>query len=160
MKTILFKFDSMGAGNEKAIGQITRLFDKAGAQVVGTEVAPNLTKRAGVAFRNINFTFADGQTVTLAVKETGDVFEVRVNGSVVPIREQDDHAKTIREIAGLLDRRRAAFQRAMARVRMPIPPGSRISRSSLLQQKTEKRDALREAVQIKEAELAELTGAS
>jgi len=92
MKTIQFKFDAMGAGNDKAIREITRLFDRAGVQVVASDVAKTLTKRAGVAFRNVDFTFADGQRVTMAVKETGDVFEVKINGKVVPLRQQDDHA--------------------------------------------------------------------
>lgn len=156
MKTILFKFDAMGAANDKAVREITRLFARAGVQVVGTDVATNTTKRAGVTFRNITFTFADGQTVTLAVKESGDVFEVRINNSVVPLRNQDDHANAIGEIAGQLDRRRAAFQRALARVRVPLPPSARVSRTTLLTAKTEKRDALKEAVAEAEAELAEL----
>jgi hypothetical protein len=158
MKTILFKFESMGAGNDKALRDISKLFDRAGAQVVGSEVAKTLTKRAGVSFRNVDLTFADGQTVTLGVKETGDVFEVKINGSVVPLRNQDDHAKTVAEIASLLDRRRVAFQRAMTRVKVPIPPSARVSRTTLLAAKTEKRDALKEAVTLAEQELAELAG--
>lgn len=160
MKSILFKFDAMGAANDKAIRDITRLFEREGVQVVSSEVAKALTKRAGVAFRNVDFTMADGQRVTLGVKETGDVFEVKINGSVVPLRNQDDHVKTIKEIALQLDRRRVAFQRAMTRIKMPIPPASRASRTTILAAKTEKRDALKEAVSVAEQELAELTGSA
>ena len=160
MKSILFKFESMGAGNDKALRDISKLFDRAGAQVVSSEVAKTLTKRAGVFFRNVDLTFADGQRVTLGVKETGDVFEVKINGSVVPLRNQDDHAKTVAEIASLLDRRRVAFQRAMTRVQVLIPPSARVSRTTLLAAKTEKRDALKEAVSLAEQGLAELNGAA
>lgn len=159
MKTLLFKFEAMGAGNDKAIRDITRLFDRAGVQVVSSEVAKTQTKRSGVSFRNVDFTFADGQRVTLAVKETGDVFEVKINGTVVPLRQQDDHTKTVVEIAGLLDRRRAAFQRALARIKVPLPPSARISRTTLLTMKTEKLESLKEAVSLAEEELALLTGA-
>ena len=157
MKTIQFKFEAMGAANDKTLREITRRFDKAGTQVVSSDVAKTLTKRAGVAFRNVNFTFADGQCVAMAVKETGDVFEVRINGKVVPLREQDDHAGTIREIAALLDKRRAAFQRALARVKTPLPPSLRVSKTSLIDAKIAKRDGLREAIALKEEELVELT---
>lgn len=160
MKTILFKFDAMGAGNDKAIRDIIKLFDRAGVQVVSSDVAKTMTKRAGVSFRSVDFTFADGQRVTLGVKETGDVFEVKINGGVVPLRQQDDHVKTIIEITGMLDRRRSAFQRAMARVRVPIPPSARVSRSTLLAAKTQKRDSLKEAVGLAEQELVELTGSA
>jgi hypothetical protein len=158
MKTLLFKFDAMGSGNDKAIRDITRMFDRAGVQVVSSEVAKTLTKRAGVAFRNVDFTMADGQTVTMAVKETGDVFEVKINGSVVPLRNQDDHGKAIAEIGALLDKKRVAFQRALARVKVPLPPSIRVSRTAMLAAKTEKRDGLKEAVTLAEQELAELTG--
>lgn len=158
MKTLLFNFSAMGAGNDKAIKDITRLFDRAGAQVVSSEVGKTLTKRAGVAFRTVDFTFADGQTVTLAVKETGDVFEVKVNGKVQPLRQQDDHAKTIAEIGALLDRKRAAFQKALAMIKTPVPPRLRATRTTIMAAKVAKRDGLREAVAIKTAELAEITG--
>jgi hypothetical protein len=161
MKTLLFdKFSAMGAGNDKAIREITRRFAAAGAQVVSSEVAKTLTKRAGIAFRNIDFTFADGQTVTMSVKETGDVFEVRINKSVQPLRQQDDHGKAIAEIGLLLDKKRVAFQRALARVRTPLPPSLRVSRTTLLQAKVEKRDGLKEAIALAEVELAEITGES
>lgn len=160
MKTILFKFEAIGAANDKAIREITRLFERAGAQAVSSDVGAGTTKRAGVEFRSVNFTFADGQRVTLAVKETGDVFEVKVNSSVVPLRNQDDHAKAIVEIAAVMDRKRAAFQRALARVKVPIPPSARVSRTTLLAKKTERRDALKAEVAAAEKELAQLQAAA
>lgn len=156
MKTLLFNFGAMGAANDKSIREIVRLFDKAGTQVVSHDVAKTLTKRVGVAFRNVDLTFADGQKVTLAVKETGDVFEVRINAKVVPLRQQDDHAATIKEIAALLDKRRPAFQRALARIKTPLPPSLRVSKTSLIDQQISKRDSLKEAIALKEEELAEL----
>jgi hypothetical protein len=157
MKTLLFNFGAMGAANDKSIREITKRFDRAGTQVVSHDVAKTLTKRLGVAFRNVEFTFADGQTVTMAVKETGDVFEVRINGKVTPLRQQDDHGATIVEIAALLDKRRAAFQRALAKVKVPLPPSLRVSKTSVIEQKIAKRDGLKEAIALKEEELAELT---
>lgn len=156
MKTLLFNFGAMAAANDKSIREINRLFDKAGAQVVSHDVAKTLTKRVGVAFRNVDFTFADGQKVTMSVKETGDVFEVRINGKAVPLRQQDDHAATVKEIAALLDKRRPAFQRALAKIKTPLPPSLRVSKSSLVDQKLAKRDSLKEAIAIKEEELADL----
>lgn len=160
MKPILFNFDAMSGGKDKALRDISRLFEKAGAPVVSSSVDDKVTRRAGVAFRNVNLTFADGQTVTFGVKETGDIFEVRINNSVVPLREQDNPTKSIAEIALLLDKRRAAFQRAMARVKVPLPPSVRVNRKTLMDAKVNKRDGLREAVKTAKEELSELTGTS
>lgn len=158
MKSILFNFNSMGAGKDKAIREVTRLFKRAGANVVKVEVAPQPAKKAGIAYRNVDLTFADGQTVTMAVKETGDIFEVRINKTVVPVRTQEDAEKAIGEIAGQLDKRRSAFQRALARVRVALPPSVRVNRKTMIAAKVAKRDGLREAVSLAEQELAELTG--
>lgn len=156
MKTLNFDFGAVTA-NDKTLREVTKLFERAGVQVVNSEVAKSVIKRQGIATRDVTFTFADSQTVTMSVKESGDVFQVKINGGLVPVREQDDHARAIKEIAALLDRRRAAFQKAMARAKMPTPPIARASRTSVLAALTTKRDGLKEAIGIAEQELAELT---
>lgn len=158
MATILFDFSASGAA--RAVSEVKRVFQRAGQQIVSSDVAQGVKKRAGIAFRNVLFTFADGQTVDLAVKETGDIFEVKINGKVQPLRQQDDHIKAVGEIASYLDRKRDAFQRALARVKVPLPPSIRTSRKNMLAAKVVKRDALREAVGIKREELAELAASS
>ncbi len=158
MKNLIFDFGAVTA-NEKTLREVAKLFERAGVQVISSEVAKNVIKRQGFATRDVTLTFADSQTVTLSVKESGDVFAVKVNNSAVPLREQEDHAAAIREIAGLLDRRRAAFQAALARTKMPTPPIARASRTSVIAALTTKRDSLREAIGIAEQELAELQAA-
>lgn len=158
MKPLLFDFEKMSE-KDKSVVQAAKLFARAGAQVVSSEVAKTLSRRAGIAFRNVDFTFADGQTVTLSVKETGDIFEIKVNGKLTPIREQDDHGKAIAEIAGRMDKGRSAFQSALAKVKVALPPSIRVSRTTMLAAKVTKRDALKEAVGIARETLAGLTSA-
>jgi len=153
MKSILFDFEK---AKDKALVTASRLFQKAGVQVVSTDVAQTLSKRAGVAFRSIAFTFADGQVVVLNVKTTGDVFEVKVNGSTVPLRHQDDHGEAIAEIAGWLERKRAAFLRALAKANVPVPVGIRVSAANTLTAKMARRDGLLEAVSLARDELHRL----
>lgn len=155
MKTLIFDLDK--GGKDRALREAQRLFNRAGAVVVSSEVDAALGRRAGVSFRNVHFTFADGQRVTFAVKLTGDVFEVRLNGKAVPLRNQDDHAKAIGEIAERMDTARGAFQRALAKVRVPLPPSIRVSRTSMLETLTARRDDLRAAVEQGRATLAGLT---
>lgn len=158
MKNLLFTFADIGSAKDKTINAITKAFARYGVQVVSSEADPKTAKRSGVAFRTVGLTFADGQTVAFAVKESGDVFEVRINGKVQPLREQDDHARAVAEIAGWLDRKRAAFQAALTKIKTPIPPALRATRKTRMAAKVAKRDGLREAVQLKTQELAELTG--
>lgn len=144
MKTLVFDLEK--GGRDKALREATRLFSRAGAKVVSSDVDKSLSRKSGVSFRNINFTFADNQTVTFAVKVTGDVFEVRLNGKALPLRNQDDHALAIGEIAERMDAGRASFQRALARVRVPLPPSIRVSRVGMITALTERRDNIKAAI--------------
>lgn len=155
MKNLLFDFENMG-DKARVIKEVARTFSRAGANVVSTEVAKTTARRAGITFRNVSFTFADGQIVLLAVKASGDVFEVRINGKVVPLKNQDDHAKAVAEIAARMDLGRSAFQKALAKIRVPLPPAARVSRVTLIKAKEEKRDGLIEAVSIAQKTLESL----
>lgn len=156
---LLFSFSASGSANSQTINQLKKLFAKAGAQVVNVDVAKNLSQRVGVTYRSVLLTFGDGQTVTLNVKdETGDVFEIRINGSVVPLRNQDDHAETVKEVAALMNRKRAAFQRAAAKAKTPLPTGIKATRVKKLDAKRTRRDELQGQVDTARTELQSLTG--
>lgn len=157
MKTLVFDLEK--GSKDRALKEATRLFKRAGAQVVSAEVDSSLSRKAGVSFRNVNFAFADNQTVTFAVKTTGDVFEVRLNGKPLPLRNQDDHAMAIGEIAERMDAGRASFQRALAKVRVPLPPSIRVSRVNLIGALTERRDNLKVAVSEAKATFEKLMDA-
>ena len=156
---LLFSFSASGSTNSQTITQLKKLFAKAGAQVVNVDVPTTLSQRVGVTYRSVLLTFGDGQTVTLNVKdETGDVFEIRINGSVVPLRNQDDHAETVKEVAALMNRKRAAFQRAAAKAKTPLPAGIKATRVKKLDAKRARRDELQGQVDTARTELQSLTG--
>lgn len=157
MKNLIFEFDAL-SDKARAVKAAIKAFVREGMSVVSSEVAPTTMRRSGITFRNVFFTFADGQTVMLSIKSTGDVFEVRINGKVTPMKNQDDHGKAINEIVNKLTTSRAAFQRALAKVRVPTPPAARVSRATLLKAKEQKRDDLIEAVSLATAELKSLAG--
>lgn len=154
MKNLIFDLDK--GNKDQALREAAKLFKRAGATVVSSDVDAGLSRRAGVTFRNVNFTFADNQRVTFAVKSTGDVFEVRLNGKALPLRHQDDHVKAIGEITDRMDAARGAFQRALAKVHVPLPPSIRTSRTNMLTALTQRRDNLKSAVDEAKATLAKL----
>ncbi|MBC7621248.1 MAG: hypothetical protein H7293_20065 [Candidatus Saccharibacteria bacterium] len=158
MKTLLFDFENPSS-KDRAVREVVKLFTKSGAQVVTSEVAKVTQRRAGVVFRNVSFTFADGQMVIMGVKATGDVFEVRINGKATPLKYQDDHAKAVAEIAQRMDLARSAFQKQLARIRTTLPASIKISRPNMLVALESQRDSLKVAVTEAKATLAELTAA-
>lgn len=156
MKTLAFNFDNPSS-KEKAVKEVVKNLERAGLTVIASMFDVKTTRRAGVTFRNLNLTFSDGQTAALGIKETGDVFEIKINGKAVPIANQDDHGDGLKELADLINSRRSAFQRAQARANVALPPSVRTSRVATLQKLTERRDALKDVVTMKEQELADLS---
>lgn len=127
MKNIVFDFDLMGQQKDRATKKVVQYFSRAGAPIVQGDVTPSVRRTAGVSYREMALTFADGQTVTLRIKQSGDVFQVLINGKVTPMKNQDDHAKAIGEIVKHLDAGRAKFQAALAKTKAVLPKGIKSS---------------------------------
>ncbi len=145
MKNLLFSFDDLSS-KDKAAKQLKRYFEQAGASVASVDVDGKIKRTAGIKNRQISLTFADSQTVSMLVKESGDVFQVKLNGKVVPVRSQDDHKAAIAEIAAKMDSGRTAFQKKLAKAKAPKPKGVKVSRKKRLDVVTDQRDALKEAI--------------
>ena len=158
MKNLLFDFANIN-DKDRTFKKAIQAFNRAGANVVSSDVDKATSRRAGITFRNVHFTFADGQKVTMAIKQSGDVFEVKLNDKLIPIRNQDDHADAIKEVVGKMDGGRAAYQKALAKVKVPVPPAARVSRATLIKAKEQRRDDLKVAVAEAEKTLEELTAA-
>ena len=157
MKNVLFKFETLSE-NDPAAKKIKSAFLKLGCNVV--EMAVGKPKRsAGVSYKEFDFTFADSQRVTARIKPTGDVYQVLLNGSVLPLKNQDEHQKAIEEIASKLDGGRAAFQKKLARTKVTIPAGIRNTVKESEQALTEQRDALKEVIADLEKKIEEATEA-
>ena len=124
MKNLLFTFEDLKSGN-KSLKKLADAFTKAGPEVISQDVDPKVKRTAGITYREASLTFADSQKVTLAIKQTGDVYQVKVNGAVLPLKNPDDHAKAIAEVVKALDAGRAKFQAKQARVKVTLPEGTK-----------------------------------
>jgi len=156
---LLFNFEDLTGDKNKVVKAVSRYFNQAGAAVVTVDVDPKAKRASGISYREIRFAFADSQTIAMRVKSTGDVFEVLLNGSVVPIKYQDDHVRAIAEIAGMMDKGRAKFQAKLAKAAVKPPPGIRTTAPKLVVALTQKRDALKEAIAAVDEEIAAIGGA-
>lgn len=117
-----FDFSDQGSAS-KALKKISQLMLRAGQPVVSSSFDTKMKRTSGVSYREALMTLASGQTVTLRVTQTGDIFQVLLNNSVKPIHQQSDPNKAVAEIAKLADSNQAAFQKAQARVKVELPKG-------------------------------------
>lgn len=158
MKTLLFSFDNLTAkdlGVKKALQQ----FQRAGANVVQTDAAGSIKRTSGISYRELFLTFADSQRVVFRIKQTGDIFQVLLNGVVLPVKNQDDHAGAIAEIAKAMDAGRVKFQRKLAAIKVKTPAGIRTAAPKMEQVLTQKRDSLKEAIADVRAEIDKVRAA-
>lgn len=151
----VFNFSSPSEG-DPAVKEVSKLMGRAGAVVVSVSVDRTVTKVSGIPTRGYAFTFADSQTVLLNTKAPGDVWQVKINGKVTPIRAQSDKAGAVKEIAARLAAGRSKFQADLAKTRVELPPSVKVSRATMLEKLTTRRDELRADVASATAELAAL----
>ena len=151
-KNILFDFDNMAKGAKVAARQFTR----AGANVVQTDAGTAVKRTSGVSYRELALTFADSQAVALRIKSTGDIWQVLINGKIVPIKSQDDHQAAVGEIVKALDAGRTKFQALLAKAKAKLPPTIRTAAPKLEAVLVEKRDGLKVAIQAVRDEIATL----
>ena len=145
MKNLLFSFEDLTV-KDKAAKQAMRYFSRAGANVVQSDVATAVKRTAGISYREMTLTFADSQQAVLRVKQSGDIYQVLLNGKVLPIKNQDDHVKAIAEVAQAMDAGRSKFQKKLAAAMVKPPAGIRTAAPKMEQVLTEKRDALKAAI--------------
>jgi len=114
---------SSAASAATALKKVKQLMIRAGQAVVATEFIDKPKRSNGTTYREAFLTLASGQAVTLRVTATGDIYQVLLNNSVVPIKAHDDTTKAVAEIAALAEKSQAAFQKAQARKAIALPPG-------------------------------------
>lgn len=152
-KTILFDFNGMTKG-DAPLKLVKRYFQKAGAAVIEISVNQKPKRSSGVTYREVSLAFADSQTVVLRVKQTGDIFEVLLNGSAIPIKNQDNHVDAVAEIVNAMDGKRSAFQKKLAATAAAIPPGIKTAAPTMRRTLEQRRDALKDAIAAVREEIA------
>lgn len=107
----------------KALKKVSQIMIRAGQPVVTTEFNPAARRTSGITYREASLTVASGQMVVLRVNTTGDIFQVLINKSLTPLKNQTDSEKAVREIAALLESGQVAFQKTQARKAIALPKG-------------------------------------
>jgi len=157
-KKLLFSFEDFSS-KDRATKAVVKYFARAGASVVQVDASSAIRRTSGVSYRELTLTFADSQAVALRVKQTGDIFQVLLNGKVLPLVNQDDHAKAVAEVVKTMDGARSAFQKKLARAKAKLPASIKTAAPRMEQILVEKRDSLRDALADARAELEGLRAA-
>lgn len=155
MQNLLFSFEDL-SDKDKALRQIQRTFSRMGANVVQTDIPTSTKRRAGISFKEVTLTFADGQTVTFCVKKTGDIFQVKLNNKALPIRNQDDQKKALQEIVDAMDKGRTAFQKRQAMIKVQPPKTIRTAAPKMQEVLANRKTELKAAIEEAKTELASI----
>jgi Defence against restriction A N-terminal len=133
MKSLLFDLDKLVSGGDKAGAKAVQMFIRAGIEVLSAYADPKLKRKSSISYRDVTFNFKDNQSAVFSVKQTGDIFQVALNGKLIPLKEQDDATKSIAEIVSKLTAGRAKFQASLAKARMPVPQGMKSSKTKVIE---------------------------
>ncbi len=144
-KNLIFDFYNLN-GKDKSVAAAKRYFARAGATVTSVDVDTKIKKIMGVESREVQFGFADSQTVSFGVTGTGDIYQIKVNGKLLPMKNQEDHVKAIAEIVVAMERGRSKFQAALAKAKVELPPSIRTAAPKLEHVLREKISAIDEAI--------------
>lgn len=95
--------------HEKMLDPIVKAFGNNKLAVVNVK-ASNMAKREnGVAIKEAQFEFKSGQKLVLKVKADGGVFQVKLNGKVLPVKEVFDVDAAFKEIVKMTKQNEAAY---------------------------------------------------
>ena len=145
-KSLLFSFDDLSDKN-KVVQKVKKQFEKLNLTVTAVDVPQQIKRTAGVSYREVSMTFADSQIVTLRVKKTGDIFTVLLNKKAIPIKNQDDQTKGLKEIADAVAKNQSAFQRKLARIAVAVPTKGMRSTVSVVERQASKIEEMKSAIE-------------
>jgi len=154
----VFSFDELSVKG-KVEKKLVSLFKKAGLEPVTAEVDPKMKRTAGYSFKELSITFADSQKLAFRIKQSGDIYQVLVNGKVTPIKNQESMADAVAELSGMLNAGRTKFQQKLAKAMAKLPPKIKTAVPTIRQKLIEKRDSLIELSADLDRQIAELQSA-
>lgn len=152
---LLITFDDLKPNN-KSLKKLAQAFARAGTPVATIDTDGRAKRTSGVTYRDVVLTFVDNQKLTLSFKQTGDIAQVKLNGSVVPLKNQGDQVKAVSELVSMLDAGRAKFQAKLARQKVVMPSGIRTAAPKLEVKLQEASAKLSQDIADAQARVAEL----
>jgi hypothetical protein len=108
--------------NPKGLKPLTDELEKKHKLPVVDVKAPNMPKREdGFQVKTATFTFESGQKMVLKIKANGTIFQVRLNGKVIPVKNSEDlhvpqnFKKAVKEMANFVKKNEPAYTKQKAK---------------------------------------------
>ncbi|AUX61811.1 hypothetical protein JF634_12195 [Simonsiella muelleri] len=112
--------------------ELLKIFKRAGAEVVQSSVE-KAKRQNSISFKTVHLTMSDSQLIDLRVKETGDIYQVLLNGKIIAIKNQDDDKVAVSEIVKAWVANVDKFQAALAKKKTPLPKGVKSTRKKIIE---------------------------
>lgn len=152
---IVFDFDKMNGKDDKSTKDVIKVFTKAGIQTTSSDLSA-IKRTSGISYKELTLGFADSQQVTFQIKQTGDIFKVKINGKEMPIKNQQNIDAAIQEIIAKLDKGRLDFQKKLARTKVALPEKIKSTVATEETKLTQREKELDELIAEADKTLAEL----
>lgn len=97
------KFDKAG------LKQVLKKFETEGLPVDDVEATNKSKRESGFLLKTATIIFSSGQKLMIRAKAGGGVFQVKLNGKVMPIKHAEDVPKSLDEVIGYVKKNEPAF---------------------------------------------------
>ncbi|TDR30693.1 hypothetical protein [Hydromonas duriensis] len=121
--SLVFNFDELKTNEKTAPKSLLQIIRRAGSTVASSWVDGKTRRENAISFKQIHLVFADSQEAVLRVKQSGDIYQVRLNGRAIPIKHQDDYKRAIIEVIDAVDANLSKFQKKLAQTKVTLPVG-------------------------------------
>lgn len=74
-----------------------------------------ITRRQGVPTKTAILYLMDGQSITLSATSEGSIYQVKLNGQVLPVKNVDDLGAAVKEVAAVVRKNSSAFSEKLAK---------------------------------------------
>lgn len=111
-KLIQFDFDNP---NEREFKKLIDAFKRNGQELSEFFSNNRVVKLDRQRTKNVILYFVSGQSITLSINETGDLFKIKLNSSIIPVKERSSVAKLAKELANKIEANQKRFEASLAR---------------------------------------------
>lgn len=112
MAQVALNFDKM---TKAGLMPLAKKFQRWKLEVEDIEATNKPKRESGMQVKSALFIFKTGQKLEVKVKNDGTVFQVKLNGKVLPIKHVDDMDKAIIEIVDYVQDNEKAYLKAQER---------------------------------------------
>ncbi|EIM1710154.1 hypothetical protein JFQ88_004048 [Aeromonas dhakensis] len=103
-----------GNVTEKGLKKLIDAFRKSGQTVANVEATNRVIKKDRLATKKFTFRFENGQSITCAVGDQGDIIETKLNATIIPVKAMETVNGYAKEVSQKMQANQARFDKSLA----------------------------------------------